>query len=76
MSLPSIASSDLSQSVLVDGLRFEIRIRRTEGQDFWVLEVLNCEGKSFIWDDPFATDKAALDAVVIAFEKDGAAGFR
>ena len=75
MNMHSIISSDLSQSVMVDGLRFEINIFCTEGQDFWRLEVLNYKGKSFIWDDPFATDQAALGAALEAFERLGAAGF-
>ena len=73
--MPSIVSSDLSQFVLVEGRRFEIDIYRAADEDYWVLEVINDEGVSFLWDDPFATDQAALDAVLAAFENEGAAGF-
>ncbi|CUH48750.1 hypothetical protein [Ruegeria atlantica] len=75
MDIPSFVSSDLSQSVSVDGSRFEICIHRTSGQEYWTLEVINYKGKSFVWDDPFGTEKAALNAALVAFEKLGAAGF-
>ena len=75
MDIPSIVSSDLSQSVMVEGRRFDIDIYRAEDEDFWTLEVINDEGTSFVWDDPCATDQAALNAALAAFEKEGATGF-
>ncbi len=42
---------------------------------FWTLKVINDEGTSFVWGDPFATEQAALDAALTVFEKEGAAGF-
>ena len=75
MDMPSIVSSELSQSVLVEGRRFQIDFYRAEDEDFWTLEVINDEGTSFIWGDPFATEQAALDAALTVFEKEGAAGF-
>ena len=75
MDMPSIISSYLSQNVMVDGRRFEIDIYRLDDEDCWTLEVINDEGRSYVWDDVFATEQAALDAALVAFENEGAAGF-
>ncbi|SMC13727.1 hypothetical protein [Roseovarius aestuarii] len=42
---------------------------------FWTLKVINDEGTSFVWGDPFATEQAALDAALTVFEKEGVRGF-
>ena len=73
--MPSIVSSDFSQNVLVEGRRFHIDIYRSDDEDFWTLEVINDEGTSFVWGDPFAPEQAALDAALTAFEKEETAGF-
>ena len=61
--------------MLVDGRRFDIDIYRLDDEDCWTLEVINDEGHSFVWDDLFATEQAALDAALAAFEKEDAEGF-
>ncbi len=75
MDIPSIVSSDLSQGVMVDGRHFRIDIYRAIDGDFLTLEVINDEGTSFVWDDMFATEQAALDAALSDFEKESAVGF-
>ncbi len=60
---------------MVDGRRFEIDIYRLDDQDCWTLEVINDEGGSYVWDNVFATEQAALDTALYAFEIEGAAGF-
>ena len=68
MDVTSIVFTDLSQFELVEGRRFEVEIYCASDEDYWVLEVINDEGVSFLWDDPFAADKAALHTLLAAFE--------
>jgi hypothetical protein len=67
--------SPLSQAVAVEGHRFEISIISPEKKSEWTLEVLDDQGISHTWNDPFATDKEALQAALDAFAEEGAAGF-
>ncbi|WP_229333097.1 hypothetical protein [Halomonas sp. KAO] len=50
-------------------------IYRLEEEVDWLLEVVNEEGTSHVWDDRFATDQAALDAVHEAIDEEGIAAF-
>ena len=62
-----IISSPLSQSVVVEGNRFEIQIYRGEDTP-WSLEVVNAKGTSFVWDELFPTEEDALGAALADFE--------
>lgn len=62
-----IIDSPLSQSVAVEGHRFEIQIYRGEGT-MWTLEVVNEKSTSFVWDELFPTDRDALGAALADFE--------
>ncbi len=63
----SIINSPLSQSVLVEGHRFDIKIYRGE-DTMWTLEVVNAKATSFVWDELFPTDEDALGAALADFE--------
>lgn len=41
-----------------------------DGDGQWILEVLDAEGTSHVWDERFATDQAALDEAISALEED------
>ena len=58
-----------------DGMTVEVHIYRGSDKDEWLLEVVDQEGGSTVWDDLFATDKAALDEVMRVIDKDGIASF-
>ncbi|MBM2295096.1 hypothetical protein JQX09_24580 [Sulfitobacter pseudonitzschiae] len=62
-----IIESPLSQSVAVEGHRFEIQIYRGE-DTLWTLEVVNEKSTSFVWDELFPTDRDALGAALADFE--------
>ena len=72
---PNLVTSSKSQSVLVDGHRFEIEIYKLEEGSAWTLEVIDAKGTSHVWDDEFPSDSKALIAATKAFEEQGAAGF-
>ena len=42
-----------------------------DGEDGWILEVVDEHGNSTVWDDPFPTDAAALTEVKKTMMKEG-----
>jgi len=44
-----------------DGTKIQVDIYRGEGRSVWILEVIDEENASTVWDDPFDTDREALD---------------
>lgn len=72
---PELIQSPLSQTITRDGHTLQVDIYRLEEETDWVLEVVNEDGTSHVWDDRFATDQAALDAVHEAIDEEGVAAF-
>lgn len=72
---PNIVHSGKSQSVVVDGLRFDIQIYRGEAEKDWILEVVDAEGTSHVWEDRFASDRDARNEAIRDMEKRGARAF-
>jgi hypothetical protein len=72
---PNIVTSGKSQSVLVDGLSFRIEIYRLETDSAWILEVVDPDNTSHVWDEQFASDRDARDAAIQAIESQGAVAF-
>ncbi|WP_170293767.1 hypothetical protein [Halomonas alimentaria] len=72
---PELIQSPLSQTITRDGHTLQVDIYRLEEEVDWLLEVVNEEGTSHVWDDRFATDQAALDAVHEAIDEEGVAAF-
>ena len=58
---PNLITSWLSGRVTNDGITVEVEIYRLEGEEGWVLEVVNDKGTSTVWDDLFPTDSAARE---------------
>lgn len=72
---PELSQSPLSQTITRDGHTLQVDIYCLEEETDWLLEVVNEEGTSHVWDDRFATDQAALDAVHEAIDEEGVAAF-
>ena len=70
-----LVDSPLSTTVSSDGFTVEVRIYRGKDDAEWVLEVVDHDGGSTVWSDPFPTDQAALDEVTLTIERDGIASF-
>jgi hypothetical protein len=68
-------NSPLSQTFTQDGMTIEICIYRSKGDAGWVLEVVDEEQASTIWDKPFPTDRDALEEVMATIQKEGIATF-
>ena len=70
-----IENSPLSQRITRDGVTVEVHIYRGEDNPGWILEVVDQEGTSTVWDDRFATDEAALEEFLSTIEAEGMASF-
>jgi hypothetical protein len=68
---PDTTRSDLSCTITLDGITVQIDIYRLADDRRWQLEVVNELGISTIWDDPFDTEQAALNAFKEAVEDEG-----
>ena len=69
-----IIHSTLQQTYRADGHTLSIQIYRSP-DSAWILEVVDERGTSTVWEDPFETDKAALEAAFLAIEEEGIASF-
>lgn len=58
----------LTQTYSADGHTLQIEIYRSADSP-WILEVVDEQGTSTVWDDPFETDNAALAAAFVAIEE-------
>jgi len=75
MSDPQIIMSPLCREISEDGTKIQVDIYRGENESGWILEVIDEENASTVWDDPFDTDQEALEAVLEVIEKDGIRSF-
>jgi hypothetical protein len=75
MSDPEIVMSPFCQEVSKDGTKVQVDIFRCENEAGWILEVIDEENASTVWDQPFDTDQEALDAVIKVIEEDGIESF-
>jgi len=75
MSDPEIVMSPLCQEISKDGTRVQVDIFRCENEADWILEVIDEENASTVWDQPFDTDQEALDAAIKVIEEDGIRSF-
>lgn len=69
-----IIHSPLAQTYSAGGHTLRIEIYRS-ADSLWILEVVDEGGTSTVWDDPFETDKAALETAFLAIETDGVSSF-
>ena len=62
--------SPLCQTIERDGESVRVDIYGN-GENGWLLEVVDEFGNSVVWDDHFPTDQEALDEVLDTIEKEG-----
>jgi uncharacterized protein len=62
--------SPLAQSMTRDGKTVQIEIYG-DGEGGWLLEVVDEHGNSTVWDDPFQSDRDALDEALKTIEEEG-----
>ena len=69
MSDPEIVMSPLCREILEDDTKIQVDIYRGVEESGWILEVIDEENASTVWDEPFDTDQEALDAVMKVIER-------
>jgi len=67
--------SPLSQKLVRDGIAVDIQISYDVEQRGWILEVIDHEGGWTAWNEPFPTDRSALDAALLTIETEGVTSF-
>lgn len=67
---PDIKMSNLCQSVTRDGKTVQIEIFE-DGENGWLLEVVDQYGNSTVWDDPFDSEQEALDEAMSTIDEEG-----
>ena len=73
---PVIRYSPLCQTVLHDGATLELQIYEGDPDPGrWLLEVVNENGTSIVWEDQFDTDVAAFEEFTRTLETEGLAAF-
>jgi len=66
--------SPLTRTHSADGHTLQIQIYRSADSP-WILEIEDELGTSTVWDEPFDTDTAALEAAFLAIEEEGIHAF-
>lgn len=66
--------SPLARTHSAEGHTLQIQIYRSAGSP-WILEVVDEQGTSTVWDEPFDADTAALEAAFLAIEEEGIHSF-
>jgi hypothetical protein len=72
---PNIVESGKSKKIWIENYSFAIEIYRLETDQLWTLEVVDQNGASHVWDEPFASDKEAYNIAVQTIETEGATVF-
>lgn len=62
--------SPLAQAVTRDGKTVRVDIYE-DGEGGWLLEVVDEYWNSTVWDEPFATDRKALDEALKTIDQEG-----
>lgn len=66
-----LIESPLSGPFRRDGIEVDVRIYRGEQESSWVLEVVDQASNSFVWDEQFPNDQAAMDEFLKSVEQEG-----
>jgi hypothetical protein len=75
MSDPNIIMSPFCREISRDGTTIQVEIYRGADDSGWILEVVDEENASTVWDEPFDNDSDALDAVLKIIEREGIRSF-
>jgi hypothetical protein len=68
---PTIIYSPLQQRIERDGTYVDVQIYRGEKEMAWVLEVVDEDDASTLYEDFFESDQAALDEVLATIQEFG-----
>ena len=66
--------SEISKEIEKNGLKVKIEVY-TDDNDDWMLEIVDEQWNSTIWDEVFSNAEEALEAGISAIEKEGIKAF-
>ena len=66
--------SDITKEIEKDGLKVKIEVYKAD-EGGWILEIVDEQWNSTVWDDLFQSAKEALDAGIRAIEEEGIVSF-
>lgn len=72
---PNLVFSSRNGRVTRNGVTVELCIVRLEHGEEWTLEVVNQNGTSIVWDDPFESDEAAFEEFERTISEEGMEAF-
>ncbi|HAO35844.1 MULTISPECIES: hypothetical protein [unclassified Hyphomonas] len=72
---PNLVFSSRNGWVTRNGMTVELCIVRLEHGEEWTLEVVNQNGTSIVWDDPFESDEAAFEEFERTIAEEGMEAF-
>ena len=70
-----LVHSEFSRRIDLDGTYVRVEIFRLQEESEWTLEVIDETGASTVWDGPFASESAALEAAMKVIRQDGIRAF-
>lgn len=68
---PNVITSPLSREITGEGISVKVEIYRLEGTADWVLELIDADWNSMVWEETFPTDQDAWDYLQAAIEREG-----
>ena len=71
----AIIESSLSRKITREGTTIEVLIYRSVHEKEWILEVVDHEGESAVWEETFQTEQDALNEVFQTIASGGMSGF-
>jgi hypothetical protein len=66
---PDFVESPLSQSVTRNGVTVQVEIYG-DGNGRWILEIVDAENNSHVWDEPFETEQLAFSEALRALDEE------
>jgi len=66
-----LIESPLSREITQGGVTIQVHIYRGEHDEGWILEVVDHNDASTVWEDKFATDQAAFDELLRTIQTEG-----
>jgi hypothetical protein len=66
--------SEISKEIEQNGLKVKIEVFRGDNDD-WILEIIDEQWNSTVWDEVFSSAEDALKAGISAIEKEGIKAF-
>jgi len=71
----AVIESSLSRKITREGTTIEVLIYRSVHEKEWILEVVDHEGVTTVWEETFQTEQDALNEVFQTIASGGMSGF-